>query len=102
MYENAVGTSDYCSNKGKGDGRQMKQYYARHDNSFGQKETVTHHLCRVSELCGTYAATFGCEAEGRAIGMLHDFGKYSDVFQQVLEGKRQNIDQCDSRARFCL
>lgn len=76
----------------------MNQYYARHANYIGEKETVEHHLQCVSKLCGEFAEAFGFTAEGQAMGVLHDFGKYSEAFQQVLEGKRQNVDHASPGA----
>lgn len=76
----------------------VTRYYARQANNMGEKETVKHHLQFVSRLCGEFAEVFGCTAEGHAMGMLHDFGKYSESFQQVLDGKRQNVDHASPGA----
>jgi len=70
----------------------VKQFYSRSSNNKGEKETLKNHLNKVSILCGKFAGAFGCETEGQAMGMLHDFGKYSEAFQQVLEHRRQNVD----------
>lgn len=70
----------------------MHLYYARSPNSKGQKETVRHHLQRVSELCAEFASAFRCSNEGKVMGLLHDLGKYSEAFEQVLMGQRQNVD----------
>ena len=59
-------------------------YYARSANEQGQKETVFHHLSRASELCQEFLSPLGYGAWGEVLGKFHDFGKYSEDFQQVI------------------
>lgn len=59
-------------------------YYARSANEQGQKETVFHHLSRASELCQEFLSPLGYGAWGEVLGKFHDFGKYSEDFQQDL------------------
>lgn len=68
------------------------KYYARSENSKGEKETVSFHLQRVSELASAYAKAFFCEQEGKVAGLYHDFGKYSDDFQRVLRKEIKGIN----------
>ncbi len=67
-------------------------YYARSANQAGEKETIAHHLQRTADLCRLFCATLGDASIGEWMGFFHDFGKYSDRFQDVLAGRAQHID----------
>lgn len=75
-------------------------FYARSANRSGEKETVKHHLERTAELCGKFAGDFGCRLAGEYMGLLHDFGKYSTLFQEVLNRERQHVDHALPGAAF--
>lgn len=65
-------------------------YYAhiRQDEN-GQTiyQTVAEHLTGTAALCREFAADFGAEADGDLMGLAHDLGKCTDVFQKrLLEG----------------
>lgn len=76
----------------------MMTYYSRTANVDGRKEKVSEHLQQVSQLCGDFADAFGCAAEGRAIGLWHDLGKYSETFKGVLEGSQRFVDHASPGA----
>lgn len=67
-------------------------YYARSANTQGEKETVPHHLSRAAELCQEFLAPLGYEVWGEVLGKFHDFGKYSDQFQQVLRREKTHVN----------
>ena len=67
-------------------------YYAKSKRSDGTQVTVREHLSAVSEYAAKYGVAAGIDAEARLAGLFHDFGKYSDSFQDVLLGLRRNID----------
>lgn len=67
-------------------------YFARSANAFGEKETLAHHVQRVSSLCGEFLKPLGYAEIGNVIGGLHDFGKASERFAEVLEGKRVHVN----------
>lgn len=67
-------------------------YYARSANAQGEKETVPHHLNRAAELCREFLAPLGYEVWGEVLGKFHDFGKYSDQFQQVLRREKTHVN----------
>lgn len=67
-------------------------YYARSANEQGQKETVFHHLSRASELCQEFLSPLGYGAWGEVLGKFHDFGKYSEDFQQVLRREKTHVN----------
>lgn len=61
-------------------------YYARSANVLGEKETLEHHGQRASKLCGEFLKPIGYTEIGAILGGLHDFGKASERFAEVLEG----------------
>lgn len=68
------------------------EYYARSENALGEKETIQHHLARVGELCGMFLGPLGYDGWGEQMGQLHDFGKWSEDFQQVLAGRKAHVN----------
>lgn len=67
-------------------------YYARSANASGKKETLACHAQRASELCGEFLKPIGYTEIGTILGGLHDFGKASECFAEVLEGKRVHVN----------
>ncbi|MEG2222655.1 MAG: CRISPR-associated endonuclease Cas3'', partial [Oscillospiraceae bacterium] len=69
-----------------------KPFYARSANQTGEWETVAHHLNRAGALCGDFADEFGCREAGEILGKLHDLGKISKSFQEVLTHRRIHVN----------
>ncbi|MGN1019561.1 MAG: CRISPR-associated endonuclease Cas3'' [Aristaeellaceae bacterium] len=69
-----------------------QMYYAKSTNASGRQITVREHLAAVSEMAGQFGASIGLAQEATLAGLLHDFGKYSDAFAQVLKGTRSHVD----------
>ncbi|MDO4316806.1 MAG: CRISPR-associated endonuclease Cas3'' [Lachnospiraceae bacterium] len=67
-------------------------YFARSANACGEMETLAHHSQRVSSLCGEFLKPLGYTEIGKVLGGLHDFGKASKRFAEVLEGKRIHVN----------
>lgn len=67
-------------------------FYARSVNASGEKETLKHHVQRVSWLCGEFLKPIGYTEIGNVLGGWHDFGKSSERFAEVLEGKRVHVN----------
>lgn len=67
-------------------------FYARSANASGEKETLEHHVQRVSWLCGEFLKPIGYTEIGNVLGGWHDFGKTSKRFAEVLEGKRVHVN----------
>ena len=67
-------------------------------------DTVADHLKAVSERAAEYAAAFGADAkeEARLAGLLHDLGKYGELFQKRLRGEAEHIDHWSSGAWYAL
>ena len=68
------------------------EFYARSENSAGQKETVAHHILKVSEYAEKNASHFNKGYEGRIVGKTHDFGKYGLLFRKVLSHEETGIN----------
>ena len=75
-------------------------YYAKSANSKGKQQTVKEHLSEVADLAEQFGAEFGLEAPARLAGLLHDFGKYSQSFQKVLDGTMHGVDHASGGAMY--
>lgn len=75
-------------------------YYAKSRDASGHQETNREHLQKVSSLAEQYGREIGRSEEARLCGLLHDFGKYSHKFQDVLSGTRTGIDHAIGGAAF--
>ncbi|MGR5549912.1 CRISPR-associated helicase Cas3' [Vibrio sp. DNB22_12_1] len=61
------------------------EYYIAHpDIEHGHHQSVYAHLQSVSELACKLATKIGFAEQGRLIGLMHDFGKYSCAFQNYM------------------
>ncbi|MCI5760577.1 MAG: CRISPR-associated helicase Cas3' [Eubacterium sp.] len=67
------------------------EYYARKDKN-GRLETLKHHTSLVAKKAAEYSDTFGCGEVGELCGNLHDCGKHTKKFQEVLMGTRTKVD----------
>lgn len=72
--------------------KEITEYYAKSANSQGHCETVKEHLQKVSVLACKYGEPFGLGDAAGLAGQVHDFGKYSRAFQDVLRGTQTGID----------
>ena len=73
-------------------------YLAHSANRAGQVDLLDHHLVAVAARAASYAAPFGCEEEARVAGLLHDIGKYGDLFQRRLQGLERGVDHWSAGA----
>src|SRR5215218_3825084 len=55
-------------------------------------EPLAEHLRDVALRARGFADAFGAGEEAYLAGLLHDLGKYSDVFTRRLEGKERGLD----------
>lgn len=78
----------------------MNAYYAHSENSSGQKEELKVHLVMTASLAQKYAENFGEGIAGYNLGISHDYGKASEMFQGVLDGKEHNVDHATAGAYF--
>lgn len=64
----------------------MQNKFIAHCRKSDQKEQfVYEHLNEVSAICGKLADKINVSDAGRLIGLLHDFGKYSQTFQAYIQ-----------------
>lgn len=81
-----------------------KVYYAKSKREDGTQELLKDHLSKVSELAGEFGEQIHSRKSAELCGKLHDFGKYSESFQGVLEGRCSHIDHavCGAAFLYCL
>ena len=60
-------------------------FVAHHRKSDGKTQSLEEHLYGVAEISKLIASKIGLGAQGEAIGLLHDFGKYSSAFQNYIK-----------------
>lgn len=70
----------------------MKEYYAHSENSYGEMEPLQLHLNKTSALAEQFADSFAEGNAGKWIGLFHDVGKASSLFQGVLKGQEHNVN----------
>ena len=61
-------------------------------------ETLEEHSIKTAELCSKYTSKFNNEKIGFLLGLLHDIGKATPLFQDVLFGRRTKINHSLSSA----
>lgn len=73
------------------------EYLAHIRKKDGAKQYLFEHLEGVAKKSGEFASKIGLGNQGELIGLLHDFGKYSDQFQNYLKsaGELINPDEDD-------
>ena len=78
-------------------------YYAKSPNEGGNQVTNQIHLREVSALARQFGSEIYMPFSAWIAGLLHDFGKYSQTFQDVLRGTAANIDHaiCAAVYLFC-
>ena len=66
----------------------MTKFYAHTlpDKDETNWQPLKDHLISTSKLAASFAAEFNAEDWGKAVGLLHDIGKYSTDFQKRLRG----------------
>ena len=71
----------------------MKKFFLAHSaNKAGKDSPLKNHLKNVALLASTFAKVFDASDEAYITGLLHDLGKYSDLFQKRLKGLEKGID----------
>ena len=73
-------------------------YYAHSAKRAEKWEPLAKHLRNVSKRAAEYARAFGAEEEAGLAGLLHDLGKYGDLFQRRLRGEIHGIDHWSAGA----
>ena len=68
----------------------------------GKPEPLEAHLQDVGRRAAEFAGAFEAGDEAWIAGLLHDFGKYGDLFQRRLQGKEHGIDHWSAGAWVAL
>lgn len=75
-------------------------FYSRSENSNGNKEELPLHLKKTECLASQFAKAFDEEIAGQWLGLFHDAGKASELFQDVLHHREHNVNHAAAGA--CL
>ena len=71
---------------------EKRRFYAKSSVKGKIPPTVTEHCDAVATLAAEYGEPLGLGKSAYICGLFHDFGKRSDLFQQVLHGTVTGID----------
>ncbi len=71
---------------------EKRLYFAHSANPAGNWHRLRDHLSSVATIARTLAGCAPWAAEAHLAGMLHDIGKYGDLFQGRLRGEQSGID----------
>lgn len=77
-------------------------YFAHSANGHGVWHHLAEHLGSVSKLASGFLQGLRGEEEAGLAGMLHDIGKYGDLFQARLRGESQGLDHWSQGAWIAL
>lgn len=81
---------------------EMITHFAHSENDHGQRHLLKNHLDCVSALASKFATGTAWKDEAALAGLLHDLGKYGDLFQARLQGKEAGLDHWSSGAVAAL
>jgi CRISPR-associated endonuclease/helicase Cas3 len=70
----------------------MSNHIAHVRKSDGQIQSLSDHLSGVAQLSREFSTKIGLPLQGEIIGLLHDFGKYSEEFQNYLKSAVEILD----------
>ncbi|MCE5218195.1 CRISPR-associated endonuclease Cas3'', partial [bacterium] len=73
-------------------------YLAHSENAYEHTQSLSDHLTSVADLAAQFAAAWGGGDLAHLAGLLHDLGKYGDLFQARLEGREKHIDHWSAGA----
>ncbi len=71
------------------------QFVARYRQTDGSPQSVMEHLEETSKLASEFTCKVGLPMVGELIGLLHDFGKYSNAFQSYIKSAEGIIEPDD-------
>lgn len=77
-------------------------YFAHSENKVEHRHLLATHLSSVSDLAGKFSFTQHWCEEARLAGLLHDLGKYGDLFQARLRGEESGLDHWSQGAWVAL
>lgn len=71
----------------------QEKYIAHIRKEDNDKQSVKDHIKNVSDITACNASKIGLAKAGELIGLLHDFGKYSETFQNYIGSATGLIEQ---------
>lgn len=77
-------------------------YLAHSANGHGQTHPAKEHLAEVAKLAAEFAVNAAWSDEAHLAGLLHDLGKYADLFQARLRGEAKGLDHWSPGAWVAL
>lgn len=77
-------------------------YFAHSANKLGHWHHLLTHLAAVSQLAGKFSASMRWSNEAKLAGLLHDLGKFGDLFQARLRGEESGLDHWSAGAWVAL
>ncbi len=77
-------------------------YLAHSRSDTGHEDPVATHLSNVARTAEQHAEAFGCAEEAHLAGLLHDLGKYGELFQRLLRELEHGIDHSSAGAWVAL
>lgn len=77
-------------------------YFTHSKNPSGVCNLLRKHLLDVANRAERFAEVFGRGPDARLAGLLHDLGKYGDLFQARLRGEERGLDHWSAGASICL
>lgn len=80
----------------------MPKFYAHSENKLGRKHLAKTHLYDVATIAYELASGRLWKEEARIAGILHDLGKYADLFQARLRGEVNGLDHWSPGAWVAL
>lgn len=77
-------------------------YFAHSANKVGRWHQLHTHLSTVSQIAGKFSTSMNWNNEAKLAGLLHDLGKFGDLFQARLRGKESGLDHWSAGAWVAL
>lgn len=82
--------------------KESSVYFAHSANKVGHWHRLRTHLSAVSELAGEFSSAMKWSNEAKLAGLLHDLGKFGDLFQARLRGEESGLDHWSAGAWVAL
>ena len=73
-------------------------YFAHSANPTGHRHALREHLGCVAAMAAEFAQRTPWQSEAKLAGLLHDLGKYGDLFQRRLDGLESGLDHWSAGA----
>lgn len=78
-----------------------ESFYLGHRSEDGTRvQPLLEHLQNVADLTKEFASVFGAGELGYCIGLTHDLGKYSQVFQERIRGANVHVDHSTAGGQY--